>query len=143
MRYWILVALLNGLFTLVMHYAAPEGMFGSTAYYAGVAICALIALVILARSGMLDNVLLFLFKWGIVASGLAFSVWGIGYKLEFWGDHNPDEIFSSPFDTILPNLAVLSGADSGQWLGVLAAKVTKRIRQREGWKVTRAVMPAV
>lgn len=49
MRYWILVALLNGLFTLVIHYAAPE-MFGSTAYYAGVAICALIALVITARS---------------------------------------------------------------------------------------------
>ena len=45
MRYWILVALLNGLFTLVIHYAAPE-MFGSTAYYAGVAICSLIALVI-------------------------------------------------------------------------------------------------
>ncbi|WP_228709993.1 hypothetical protein [Klebsiella pneumoniae] len=45
MRYWILVALLNGLFTLVIHYAAPE-MLGGTAYYAGVAICALIALVI-------------------------------------------------------------------------------------------------
>ena len=73
MRYWILVALLNGLFTLVIHYAAPE-MFGSTAYYAGVAICALIALVITWRDppGMLDNVLLFLLKWGIVASGLAF-----------------------------------------------------------------------
>ena len=111
MRYWILVALLNGLFTLVIHYAAPE-MFGSTAYYAGVAICALIALVITWRDppGMLDNVLVFLFKWGIVASGLAFSVWGIGYKLEFWGEHNPDEVFSSAFDTILPNLAVLSGA---------------------------------
>ena len=114
MRYWILVALLNGLFTLVIHYAAPE-MFGSTAYYAGVAICALIALVITWRDppGMLDNVLLFLLKWGIVASGLAFFIWGIGYKLEFWGDHNPDEI---------------GGAErcsaSGQWLGVLEAKVT-------------------
>lgn len=66
-------------------------MFGSTAYYAGGAICSLIALVITWRDppGMLDNVLLFLFKWGIVASGLAFSVWGIGYKLEFWGEHNP------------------------------------------------------
>ncbi|MCU6162242.1 hypothetical protein KWI07_17575 [Enterobacter bugandensis] len=110
MRYWILVALLNGLFTLVIHFAVPE-MFGSTAYYAGVAICALIAMVITWRDppGMLDNVLFFIFKWGVLAAGLAFFIWGIGYKLEFWGDHNPDEIFSSPFDTILPNLAVLSG----------------------------------
>lgn len=98
MRYWILVALLNGLFTLVIHYAAPE-MLGGTAYYAGVAICALIALVITWRDppGMLDNVLLFLLKWGIVASGLAFFIWGIGYKLEFW-------------EIITPmKLAVLSG----------------------------------
>ena len=107
---WLLVALLNGLFTLVIHYAAPE-MFGSTAYYAGVAICALIALVITWRDppGMLDNVLLFLLKWGIVASGLAFFIWGIGYKLEFWGNHNPDEVFTSAFDILLPNLALLSG----------------------------------
>ena len=81
MRYWLLVALLNGLFTLVIHYAAPE-MFGSTAYYAGVAICSLIALVITWRDppGMLDNVLLFLLKWGIVASGLAFFIWG--YRIQ-------------------------------------------------------------
>lgn len=111
MRYWILTALLSGLLTLIIHIDAPE-MVGSTANYAGVAICALIALVITWRDppGMLDNVLLFLLKWGIVASGLAFSVWGIGYKLEFWGEHNPDEIFSSSFDSILPNLAVLCGA---------------------------------
>ncbi|EDV0693330.1 hypothetical protein AE358_004466, partial [Salmonella enterica subsp. enterica serovar Weltevreden] len=25
-------------------------------------------------------------KWGIVVSGLAFFFWGIGYKLEFWGN---------------------------------------------------------
>ncbi len=76
MRYWILVALLNGLFTLVIHYAAPE-MFGSTAYYAGVAICALIALVITWRDppGMLDNVLLFLLKWGIVGKRRLSTVW--------------------------------------------------------------------
>ncbi|EAX1823542.1 hypothetical protein [Pseudocitrobacter faecalis] len=111
MRFWILIALLNGLFTLVIHYAAPE-MFESTAYYAGMAICSLIALVITWRDppGMLDNVILFLLKWGIVASGLGFFIWGIGYKLEFWGDHNPDEIFSSSLDTILPNLALLCGA---------------------------------
>ncbi|MEC9730169.1 hypothetical protein RCT54_23410 [Escherichia coli] len=53
--------------------------------------------------------LIFIFKWGIVVSGLAFFTWGIGYKLEFWGNHNPDEVFSSAFDTILPDLAVLSG----------------------------------
>lgn len=110
MRYWILTTLLSGLLTLIIYIFAPE-MVGRPANYAGVAICALIALVITWRDppGMLDNVLLFLFKWGIVASGLAFSVWGIGYKLEFWGDHNPDEIFSSAFDTILPNLALLTG----------------------------------
>lgn len=110
MRYWILVVLLNGLFALVIHFAAPE-LFGSTEHYVGAGICALIAIVITWREppGMLDNVLLFLFKWGIVASGLAFFFWGIGYKLEFWGNHNPDEVFTSTFDILLPNLALLSG----------------------------------
>lgn len=110
MRYWLLVVLLNGLFALVMHFAAPE-LFGSTEHYVGAGICALIAIVITWRDppGMLDNVLLFLFKWGIVASGLAFFFWGIGYKLEFWGKHNPDEVFTSAFDILLPNLALLSG----------------------------------
>ncbi|EHJ9405414.1 hypothetical protein KB713_004250 [Salmonella enterica] len=110
MRYWILVVLLNGLFALVIHFAAPE-LFGSTEHYVGAGICALIAIVITWRDppGMLDNVLLFLFKWGIVASGLAFFFWGIGYKLKFWGNHNPDEVFTSAFDILLPNLALLSG----------------------------------
>ena len=110
MRYWILGVLLNGLFALVIHFAAPE-LFGSTEHYVGAGICALIAIVITWRDppGMLDNVLLFLFKWGIVASGLAFFFWGIGYKLEFWGNHNPDEVFTSTFDILLPNLALLSG----------------------------------
>ncbi|EAU3439919.1 hypothetical protein D8Q54_20195 [Salmonella enterica] len=110
MRYWILVVLLNGLFALVIHFAAPE-LFGSTEHYVGAGICALIAIVITWRDppGMLDNVLLFLFKWGIVASGLAFFFWGIGYKLEFWENHNPDEVFTSAFDILLPNLALLSG----------------------------------
>ncbi|ENN1872549.1 hypothetical protein AB9G09_004417 [Salmonella enterica] len=110
MRYWILVVMLNGLFALVIHFAAPE-LFGSTEHYVGAGICALIAIVITWRDppGMLDNVLLFLFKWGIVASGLAFFFWGIGYKLEFWGNHNPDEVFTSTFDILLPNLALLSG----------------------------------
>ncbi|EBL5818916.1 hypothetical protein AHX68_21765 [Salmonella enterica subsp. enterica serovar Muenchen] len=102
--------MLNGLFALVIHFAAPE-LFGSTEHYVGAGICALIAIVITWRDppGMLDNVLLFLFKWGIVASGLAFFFWGIGYKLEFWGNHNPDEVFTSAFDILLPNLALLSG----------------------------------
>lgn len=111
MRYWILVALLNGLFTLIMHFAAPE-MFGSTAYYAGAAICALIALVITWRDppGMLDNVLFFLFKWGILAACLVFSVWGVGYKLEFWGEHNPDFPVISASEDIITGLAVAVGA---------------------------------
>ncbi|EGM1627534.1 hypothetical protein IRP16_004536 [Salmonella enterica] len=110
MRYWILVVLLNGLFALVMHFAAPE-MFRSTEHYVGAGICALIAIVITWRDppGILDNVLLFLFKWGIMASGLAFFFWGIGYKLGFWGNHNSDEVFTSAFDILLPNLALLSG----------------------------------
>ena len=110
MKYWILVALLSGLFTLVMHFAAPE-MFGSTVHYAGVAICALIAFIITWRDppDMSDKVLFFLFKWGVLASGPVLVIWGIGYKLEFWGNHNPDEVFSSSFDTVLPILAVLSG----------------------------------
>ncbi|EDO5887634.1 hypothetical protein AB2V43_004404 [Salmonella enterica] len=110
MRYWILVVLLNGLLALVIHFAAPE-LFGSTEHYVGAGICALIAIVITWRDppGMLDNVFLFLFKWGIVASGLAFFFWGIGYKLEFWENHNPDEVFTSAFDILLPNLALLSG----------------------------------
>lgn len=48
MRYWILAVLLSGLFTLVIHFAAPE-MFGSTGHYAGMTICALISTVITWR----------------------------------------------------------------------------------------------
>lgn len=111
MRYWILVVLLNGLFALVMHFAAPE-MFGSTAYYVGAGICALIAMVITWRDppGMLDNVLLLLLKWGIVASGLALFIWGIGYKLEFWGERNPDFPVISASEDIITGLAVAVGA---------------------------------
>lgn len=49
MRYWILVVLLNGLFALVIHFAAPE-LFGSTEHYVGAGICALIAIVITGGS---------------------------------------------------------------------------------------------
>lgn len=110
MRCLILVVLLNALFTLLMYFAAPE-MLGSTAYYVGSVLCALAAMIITWRDppGMLDDVILFLFKWGIIVSGLAFFLWGIGYRLELWGDHNPDKVFSSGADSILLNLAVLSG----------------------------------
>lgn len=110
MRYWILVALLNGLFALIMHVAAPDRV-GSTAYYAGGAMCTLIAVVVTWRDppGRLADVLFFLFKWGVVAASLTFFVWGIGYKLELWGEHNPDELFISYFDTMMPNLAMLTG----------------------------------
>lgn len=108
MKYWILVALLSGLFTLVMQFAAPE-MFGSTVHYAGVAICALIAFIITLRDppDMSDKVLFYFFKWGVLASGPVLVIWGLGYKLEFWGSHNSDAV--SSFDSILPTLAVLSG----------------------------------
>lgn len=113
MRYWMLVVLLGGLFTLVMYFVAPA-MLGSTAHYAGVAICSLISVVITWRDppGMLDNVLFFLFKWGILGAGLAFFIWGIGYRLAFWGgwgEHNPDELVSSTFDTMLSHLALWTG----------------------------------
>lgn len=124
MRYWILTALFSGLLTLIIYIFAPE-MVGSPANYAGVAICALIALVITWRDppGMLDNVLLFLFKWGIVAAGLAFFVWGAGYKLALWGEHNSDELASSAFDTVLPDLALLVGV-------LILCGVFLRIRNR-------------
>ncbi|EKA7659325.1 hypothetical protein OL397_004501 [Salmonella enterica] len=110
MRYWILVALLYGLFSLIMHFAAPE-KFGSTEHYVGAGICALIAMVITWRDppDMLENMLLFLFKWGVLVAGLVFFVWGIGYKLAIWGEHNSGELVSSVFDTIMPNLAILTG----------------------------------
>lgn len=67
MRFWLLSALLNGFFALVMHFAAPE-MVGSTAYYAGVIICTLIALVVTWGDppGLLDRVLVFVVEWGIL-----------------------------------------------------------------------------
>lgn len=110
MRYWILVVLLNGLFTLVMSFAAP-GIFGSTAHYVGSGICALIALVITWRDppDFLDNTLIFLIKWGTLCAGVTFALWGIGYKLHLWGDYNSNGDFISIFDMAIPNLAILTG----------------------------------
>ncbi|QFI19906.1 hypothetical protein FR830_25155 (plasmid) [Klebsiella aerogenes] len=110
MRYWILVVLLNGLFALVMYFAAPE-MLGSTTYYAGVAICAVMAFIITWRDppGLLDNVLVFLCKWGVLVAGLALFVWGTGYRLAFWGTQDSGELVSSAYDTMIPDLAMLTG----------------------------------
>ena len=86
-------------------------MVGSPANYAGVVICALIALVITWRDppGMLDNVLLSVFKWGVLVAGLALFVWGAGYRLAFWGEHNSNKLVSNTFDTMMPDLAMLAG----------------------------------
>ncbi|EAM2847085.1 hypothetical protein AB5E31_005061 [Salmonella enterica] len=124
MRYWILVVLLNGIFALVMHFAAPE-MFGSAPYYAGVAICVLIAGVITWRDppDILDKMLIFVIQWGALCAGVAFAVWGAGYKLNLWGEHNSGELVSSVFDTWIPNLAILTGI-------VILFSVYLRIRNR-------------
>ncbi|HFZ8416930.1 TPA: hypothetical protein ACIPAK_004628 [Salmonella enterica subsp. enterica serovar Aberdeen] len=110
MRYWILVVLLNGLFALVMHFAAPE-IYGTTPYFIGLGGCSLIAAVITWNdpSDLLDEILLFCIKWGGLAGGVAFSIWGIGCKFEFWGNSEPDAVSGSAFDTIMPNLAILTG----------------------------------
>ncbi|ENZ9096478.1 hypothetical protein ACHCAI_004524 [Enterobacter asburiae] len=110
MRYWILVTLLNGLLTMIIDFGAPE-MFGSKAYYIGGAICALVSMVITWHDppDKLNNVLFFLFKLGVLAAGLAFFVWGVGYGLAIWGDHNPDELVSSAFDILIPDMALLAG----------------------------------
>ncbi|MDX9500285.1 hypothetical protein SM438_21190 [Salmonella enterica] len=124
MRYWILAVLLNGLFALVMCFAAPE-MFGSTAYYAGAGICALIAIVITWRDppGLLDKAFIFLVKWGAFCAGAAFAVWGAGYKLHLWGEYNSNGDFISIFDLVLPNLAVLTGL---MMLGVVCFRYLRR-----------------
>lgn len=94
-RYWILIFLLNGLFALVMHFVAPE-LVGSIAYYAGIVTCSLIATVITWRDppNLLDKILIFVIQLGMIVVGLAISVWGVGYKLEWWGNEGV-EGFSS------------------------------------------------
>ncbi|EKE6415078.1 hypothetical protein OWD18_004198 [Salmonella enterica] len=124
MRYWILVVLLNGLFALVIHFAAPE-LFGSTEHYVGAGICALIAIVITWRDppDMLDKMLIFLIQWGALGAGVVFAVWGIGYQLNLWGEHNSGELVSSVFDTMMPKLAILTGI-------IILLGVYLRIRNR-------------
>lgn len=98
MRYWILVALFNVLFTLVMHFAAPQ-TYGTIPYYIGLGICSLIALIITWNdpSALLDEIIFFAFKWGALVGGMAFSVWGIDTN------SNSGEIVN-----LMPFLAALS-----------------------------------
>lgn len=87
MRYWLLVILMNVLFWLIVKHVAPE-WYGSPGYYAGQIICTLIAAVITWRDppDWLDGILLGVIEFGVLIAGIIFFVWGIGYKLAFWGN---------------------------------------------------------
>ncbi len=94
MRYWLLVILMNVLFWLIVKHVAPE-WYGSPGYYAGQIICTLIAAVITWRDppDWLDGILLGVIEFGVLIAGIIFFVWGIGYKLAFWGQHDPNTGF--------------------------------------------------
>ncbi|MGY7986640.1 hypothetical protein L1R19_28345, partial [Klebsiella pneumoniae] len=49
-------------------------------------------------------------------AGIIFFVWGIGYKLAFWGQHDPNTIYASANDVILPNLALGTGVLIAAWV---------------------------
>ena len=117
MRYWLLVIFLSVLFYLIVKHAAPE-WHGTPGYYAGQIICTLIALVITWRDppGWLDEILLGVMKYGVLSAGIIFFVWGVGYKLAFWGQGNSDAEFVSAFDVILPNLALVTGVVIAGWV---------------------------
>ncbi|GHM25960.1 hypothetical protein EBZU44_45040 [Enterobacter cloacae] len=112
----MLVIFLNVLFYLIVKHAAPE-WHGTPGYYAGQIICTLIALVITWRDppGWLDEILLGVMKYGVLSAGIIFFVWGVGYKLAFWGQGNSDAEFVSAFDVILPNLALVTGVVIAGW----------------------------
>ena len=116
MRYWLLVILMNVLFWLIVKHVAPE-WYGSPGYYAGQIICTLIAAVITWRDppDWLDGILLGVIKFGVMIAGIVFFVWGIGYKLAFWGQGNSDAVFLSAGDVILPNLALVTGVVIAGW----------------------------
>ena len=116
MRYWLLVILLNGLFYLIVKHAAPE-WHGTHGYYAGLIICTLIAAIITWRDqpGWLDKILLGVMKYGVLSAGIIFFVWGVGYKLAFWGQGNSETVFVSAGDVILPNLALVTGVVIAAW----------------------------
>lgn len=117
MRYWLLVILMNVLFWLTVKYVAPE-WYGSPGYYAGQIICTLIAAVITWRDppDWLDGILLGVIEFGVLIAGIIFFVWGIGYKLAFWGQHDPNTIYASANDVILPNLALGTGVVIAGWV---------------------------
>lgn len=117
MRYWLLVILMNVLFWLIVKHVAPE-WYGSHGYYAGQIICTLIAAVITWRDppDWLDGILLGVIKFGVLIAGIIFFVWGIGYKLAFWGQHDPNTIYASANDFILPNLALGTGVLIAGWV---------------------------
>ena len=117
MRYWLLVILMNVLFWLIVKHVAPE-WYGSPGYYAGQIICTLIAAVITWRDppDWLDGILLGVIEFGVLIAGIIFFVWGIGYKLAFWGQHDPDTIYASANDVILPNLALGTGVLIAGWV---------------------------
>ncbi|EEW41607.1 hypothetical protein HMPREF0484_2378 [Klebsiella pneumoniae subsp. rhinoscleromatis ATCC 13884] len=117
MRYWLLVILMNVLFWLIVKHVAPE-WYGSPGYYAGQIICTLIAAVITWRDppDWLDGILLGVIKFGVLIAGIIFFVWGIGYKLAFWGQHDPNTIYASANDVILPNLALGTGVLIAAWV---------------------------
>jgi hypothetical protein len=117
MRYWLLVILMNVLFWLIVKHVAPE-WYGSPGYYAGQIICTLIAAVITWRDppDWLDEILLGVIKFGVLIAGIIFFVWGIGYKLAFWGQHDPNTIYASANDVILPNLALGTGVLIAGWV---------------------------
>jgi hypothetical protein len=117
MRYWLLVILMNVLFWLIVKHVAPE-WYGSPGYYAGQIICTLIAAVITWRDppDWLDGILLGVIKFGVLIAGIIFFVWGVGYKLAFWGQHDPNTIYASANDVILPNLALGTGVLIAGWV---------------------------
>ena len=117
MRYWLLVILMNVLFWLIVKHVAPE-WYGSPGYYAGQIICTLIAAVITWRDppDWLDGIMLGVIEFGVLIAGIIFFVWGIGYKLAFWGQHDPNTIYASANDVILPNLALGTGVLIAGWV---------------------------
>lgn len=118
-NYEVLVArYLNERAVLVDREACCSGMVWFPGYYAGQIICTLIAAVITWRDppDWLDGILLGVIKFGVMIAGIVFFVWGIGYKLAFWGQHDPNTIYASANDVILPNLALGTGVLIAGWV---------------------------
>ncbi len=118
-NYEVLVArYLNERAVLFYREACCSGMVWFPGYYAGQIICTLIAAVITWRDppDWLDGILLGVIEFGVLIAGIIFFVWGIGYKLAFWGQHDPNTIYASANDVILPNLALGTGVLIAGWV---------------------------